>query len=162
MSFLAINGLRLQPRHNAYNFNIFTFVQCKEAREQGVCAWHSSSPKVTTSKMFQATKSQSTFETLNLMVGKSLYVSVLNIDCKIDSGYKCSGMVDVNSFVRKASNHYREPFLWFLSSYSYSPFFPFLDLTGTGTWPGACLSICLNGWAELIFQKNLTMTWKFE
>ena len=43
--------------------------------------------KVTTSKMFQATKSQSTFETLNLMVGKSLYVSVLNIDCKIDSGY---------------------------------------------------------------------------
>ena len=47
-------------------------------------------------------------------------------------------MVDVNSFVRKASNHYREPFLGFLSSYSYSPFFPFLDLTGTGTWPGAC------------------------
>ena len=77
----------------------------------------SSLDKVTTSKMFQATKSQSTFETLSLMVGKSLYVSVLNIDCKIDSGYLYLLMllwddrIDVNSFVRKAPNHYREPFL---------------------------------------------------
>ena len=54
-------------------------------------------------------------------LGKNLFQSWSNFKKLIDSGNLLGQyqVVDVNSFVRKASNRYREAYLWILSRYSY-------------------------------------------